>query len=744
MKYLVLAILAFGLLSGQVEAQVIEFERVNDVAIAHNNGTYRFPWAGGLNNPQFSAADLNNDNIDDLVIFDRSGGLPITFLNNGTANQTDYDYHPEYEDNFPAMDHWMLMGDQNCDGIADIWTSWPGKIIYYRGFYDTNNKLAFDSIGYLKFNSFSGAIDIFVSATDIPGIVDVDDDGDMDVLAFESSSNVQTYYYENQSQENGGVCYDGNPYEIADYCWGKFAEIGINRKVIFVDSCQQISGFVNENIEQRGQRHAGTSILAYDEDGDGDKEIILGNLLYASVNRLLNGGTPDSAKMVAQDTIFPGYDAGVNTKLFAAGFHLDLDNDGLKDMVFAPNAEGISNTSKCAHFYKNVGSVDSVRLEFQTDSFMVQNMIDFGTGCHPQFFDYNDDGVMDIVATNHGYYQSSGTFKSRMAVLENVGTNANPTFQLVNLDYNDFGIIDIQSKYPTFGDLDNDGDQDMIMGEHDGFLHYFNNVAGPGNPVDFVLAEAQIADIDIGQFSSPQLVDVDLDGLLDLIVGEKNGFVSYYRNFGTATQFQFNNTPTNPRFGQIDVRALHDVVRGYARPFITGLDSTDARYVVVGSYSGKVYLYKVKQINVNYGPFALIDSFFSDIDPGDYSTISIADIDNNGKMEMLVGNYRGGMSWYHQDQGDVIVIGVNENAVNEFEIFPNPAHDEFTIRGARNQMINKVAIYGMDGRVVRPESQLISGNEIRFKTENLPTGIYLVEIETGDKKLIEKLVITKN
>ncbi|HHZ81921.1 MAG TPA: hypothetical protein EYN64_04265, partial [Flavobacteriales bacterium] len=130
-------------------AQVIQFERNNDVQVTHNHGSYAFPWVGGINNPQFSAADLNNDGTDDLVIFDRTGGVPLTFINGGTVNQMDYQHNPEYETNFPKMDHWMLMGDQNCDGIPDIWTSRPGKINYYEGFYDTDNRLAFDSIGYL-------------------------------------------------------------------------------------------------------------------------------------------------------------------------------------------------------------------------------------------------------------------------------------------------------------------------------------------------------------------------------------------------------------------------------------------------------------------------------------------------------------------------------------------------------------------------------------------------------------------
>jgi len=47
--------------------------------------TLRYPWAGGLNNPQFSNADLDHDGLQDLVVFDRTGNKLLTFRNNGGA-----------------------------------------------------------------------------------------------------------------------------------------------------------------------------------------------------------------------------------------------------------------------------------------------------------------------------------------------------------------------------------------------------------------------------------------------------------------------------------------------------------------------------------------------------------------------------------------------------------------------------------------------------------------------------------
>ena len=64
-----------------------------NIPIQKMNGTpYKHAWAGGLNNPQFSAVDINGNGTKDLLIFDRDGDVPLTFLNGGTTNSIDYNF----------------------------------------------------------------------------------------------------------------------------------------------------------------------------------------------------------------------------------------------------------------------------------------------------------------------------------------------------------------------------------------------------------------------------------------------------------------------------------------------------------------------------------------------------------------------------------------------------------------------------------------------------------------------------
>ena len=72
--------------------------------LTENGKTYAMPWAGGMNLPQFSEVDLNNDGIMDLVSYDREGDVASTFINGGTAGLVDYDYAKELEKRFVSRD----------------------------------------------------------------------------------------------------------------------------------------------------------------------------------------------------------------------------------------------------------------------------------------------------------------------------------------------------------------------------------------------------------------------------------------------------------------------------------------------------------------------------------------------------------------------------------------------------------------------------------------------------------------
>ena len=257
--------------------------------------------------------------------------------------------------------------------------------------------------------------------------------------------------------------------------------------------------------------------------------------------------------MVAYDASFPSNSIPVDLAIFPAGFYLDVDNDGRKDLLVAPNSPNGSENFASVWYYKNTGAGSAPIFTHQKDNFLQDEMIEVGRGANPVFFDYNADGLLDIIIGNYGYYKGSGNYAGQLALFENTGTLTSPSFALITRDYSGIASYGLNGLFPAFGDLDGDGDEDMILGEYDGLLHYFNNTAGSGNPASFVFSEPNYRGIDIGQFATPQLVDVNRDGTLDLLVGERSGTLNYFENTGTTSSPDFGSVPTDGFFGGIVV-----------------------------------------------------------------------------------------------------------------------------------------------------------------------------------------------
>ena len=130
-----------------------------DVPVSRNGMPLKHATAGGFNLPQFSEVDLNNDGTKDLLVYDRWAQIASTFINNGTPNQVDYVYAPEYMKRFPQdTRNFMLMRDYNCDGIEDIFFfnvpyGTSGGVGVWEGSYDANDTIQFVEVaGILKYD----------------------------------------------------------------------------------------------------------------------------------------------------------------------------------------------------------------------------------------------------------------------------------------------------------------------------------------------------------------------------------------------------------------------------------------------------------------------------------------------------------------------------------------------------------------------------------------------------------------
>ena len=745
-KYILLFLITFIFLGQDITAQDI---RRMDAAYEKNGLEIQNPFAGGLNSPELNAVDLDNNGIPDLHFFDKAGNVHITFLNSGSTDGAAYTFAPEYAKNFPDIEGWALLRDYNGDGIMDIfsYSDRPGiqGIKVHQGSY-VNDKITFERLTHfdgphnlLSFQIPNGSFpQIAVTNEDLPAIDDIDGDGDLDILTFDlGGSNVEMY--KNLSVESGfGL--DSLKFEKYDDCWGNFKEGGLSAEIILGTSSDVCPNLWDNQAQVR---HSGSTLLTFDDDNDGDKELVLGDLTGTTLVYLENGGNADNAFMIEVDETYPSYDdTPVEMPIFLAGFYLDVDNDGLNDLVAAPNNFKIAEDDQNIWFYKNTTSNEFPVFEFQQNDFIVETMIDNGTGANPTFVDYNADGLMDIVVGNITYFLPGGQKDSRLFLYENIGTLDAPRYRLVSDNWLELNQYNSPSNYfnfsPTFGDLDHDGDLDLLVGEETGLLIHFENTAGAGNPFSFGSPDLTFQNIDAGQGVNPQIIDVNRDGLNDLLIGWRLGRVIFMPNIGTASNPQFESdpfaAPNVPKFGDVDTR-IQQGFDGSASPTMVDVDGEYVMYV--GTQRGRLEVYNNIDGNLD-GEFTLTDSLFGGIREGQLTHIDIADINGNGKMEYIVGNSRGGLGFFTADNPTSTSIPSVSKPL-DIRVLPNPASDfvYFEIDGFEEGG-TYLKIYTAVGQVAK--EQLLPYWKSGVDVSSFPAGVYFCEVIVGNERGVVRLV----
>lgn len=696
------------------------------------------PWAGGLNFVQVSDIDMNMDGIKDLFVFDRTGNKIRTFINQGTANTVDYKYDPSYEPKFPKLHDWALLVDYNCDGKDDIYsyTDVGGGIDIYKNISTVSTGLQFQKVAtQVKsiYNPPSGSpINLYVSSVDVPALSDIDNDGDIDVVTFAITGSYMEYH-KNMSMELYGSC-DSLKYQIANRCWGYASEHPLSNDYTLHDTC--VGNISTPELppgthEQRSaERHSGSCELCIDLDNDGDKEFIVGDVSFANLTMLTNGGTTTNASFIAKDTAFPKNNAStipIDMTLFPCAYYEDVNNDGVKDLIVSPNAPNASENFNSINYYKNNGTNTYPIFQFQQANLLQDQMIDLGEGAYPSFFDYDNDGLKDLFIGNYGYYAATG-FQHQIAQFKNIGTPTQPKFDLITRDYNNLSSLGITNMAPAFGDLDGDGDSDMIIGAVDGRLHYFRNIAASGGTANFVLAQANFKNsanrvIDVGDAATPQIVDVDSDGKNDIVVGARNGKLAYFRHSGTGTAPIPVMDSVSYFWGQLKVN-MPGYFTGYSHPFV--FKDGGQTKLICGAESGYLRIYDHIDGNLT-GAFTLIDSTFMNIWQGTRSAPFASDINNDGLLDLIVGNYAGGVSFYKGTTSLITVHDLNYANSWSFDAYPNPANNVLNIRiNSVEKHTYILELYDVLGQLLLKEN--INEDHLLLNTEGITHGIYICKI----------------
>jgi hypothetical protein len=336
----------------------------------------------------------------------------------------------------------------------------------------------------------------------------------------------------------------------------------------------------------------------WDSDNDGDLDLFMGDSRgYIDYFENIGASTNPEFKWITNfyDSLLcyratPNPTWGWSKIRFS-----DLNGDGLKDIIL-----GAVFYNQLI-LYHNIGTLVQPVFTNIADTIRDNNgNIIYGQYC--TFADIDADGLLDLFIATGGY----------LKYYHNIGTSSIPVFELISTNwFNTY--VSANFNDPCFGDLDGDGDLDLLIGDGDGFISYYRNDGTPQVP-QMTLVTNNYLNIDVQKYSSPELVDIDGDGDLDLFIGRSSsenqspaqGSLFFYRNDGTAQIPNFHYVTSNyiawdcgygssPRFMDFNNDSLPDLVSRAGSHLIL--------YRNIGTFGNPIFSYQT----TNLGNIAVVD-----------------------------------------------------------------------------------------------------------------------------------------
>lgn len=289
-------------------------------------------------------------------------------------------------------------------------------------------------------------------------------------------------------------------------------------------------------------------------------------------------------------------------------------------------------------------------------------------------------------------------------------------------------------------DFNGDGILDIIVGDREGFINYFRGTATATLTTEPDI-QANSTTIDVGGNSAPVIVDWNEDGLLDMLVGNETGNVRVYLNSGSPTQHAFT-TYTTLQSGGTNITHYRNC------PQVYDLDQDGRKDLICGENGGKIYFYANTGTNEApaFSGYEALESGGVDIDLYSGARLCVNDWDQDGLPDLVVSDYNG---WVYLYLGIPTGVAEEESGVIAPEtgltVTGSPTTGQFgvTLRlGAGTEVAFRV--YTADGRLAA-ESQkgfhTAGEHTFAFDLGGEPSGIYFVQAETGAELLTDRVVL---
>jgi len=263
----------------------------------------------------------------------------------------------------------------------------------------------------------------------------------------------------------------------------------------------------------------------------------------------------------------------------------DWNDDGLPDLIV-----GEGGAAGKVRVYLNTGTESAPAFDgYAYAQAGTTDLVEPGAGClgvFPRVVYWDGDGKKDLI---------TGRSDGKIRLYTNTGSDAAPVFDTgVFLQVGAPGLkgdIDVGSRAtPVVVDWNQDDKKDLVVGGLSGkFLAFLNE--GTDTEPDFLAQFAvqdSVGDLIVpSQRSSPHVLDFDHDGKKDIVTGNTNGQLLFYRNVGTnEAPALAGHTPVEADGVPIDLTGT-----SRSRPFVCEWNRDGFRDVLIGYGDGLVRVY---------------------------------------------------------------------------------------------------------------------------------------------------------
>ncbi|WP_299122523.1 T9SS type A sorting domain-containing protein [uncultured Winogradskyella sp.] len=675
------------------------------------------------------ATDIDNDGDMDIV----NGGNELVWYENINGSNTFIENQMPYP--YGSFISIIIAKDIDNDGDDDLVLLENSDDIFYQ--------LNIDGLG--NFGPKQYTITDLNNVSSV-NLADIDNDNDLDLIALSDFGN-SLFWHENTDglgdfsvqQSITTITTGFNSLHTSDLDGDNDIDIVLasvdNNQVIWLENTNVASNFI-ENQFSISNKFGTSVVIPVNVDSDGDMDLISFSFLENRISLYKNeSNTGNFTEQVLTPSVEPLLDIA----------SADIDGNGSIDILSVQNR-------KVAWYKNNNG-------EF---AYRSQNIItsELDNAWHVDTADIDSDGAIDVVATSAGsedkvvWYKNIdglGNFSSENIIVDNLGSTFLAKLGDVDGDGDqDVVVFDNGSEeilwcenldglgnfsapilavsgfnFSVEGgsllrDLDNDGDLDIITSStQDDLLVWFRNNDGQGS----FSGQLVIEDANFMQ-SAIAVDDIDMDGDLDIV--SKNALrIRWYEN-DDAGNFTIQHI-VNSDNRQVDAIEILDI------------DNDGDNDIVVGSNNSGNGLSWFENTNSN-GDFGDEQLIYE----GAFTTgeLTSSDINNDGVKDLIVsGGYfefngpgTGYINWF-DSQNSLSIVEFNQDKIS---LFPNPANDKINIKS--DVLIEAVSIFDFKGTLIKSKELTNSSLDYQIDVKELSMGIYFIEIQSGESKIVKKFI----